>query len=624
MINSSLLRSTAITAILALASVARAAIPPAENLLPADTFVFFTVPDCDVLRATSKVSSQLMFWNDPAMKPFHDKFMDKLNTEYIAPVEKNLGIKVADFVDLLHGQATVGMTINGSNGHDDVPPGFVLLLDAKGKSDSLKTNLTALIKKWTDAGRAVRTETIRGLPFTVITLTTNELADIMPQRPPVQELGKDPKPDKPVDIYFTQYQSLLIVGNSPKNLEAVAAHLTGGSMPALADDALFAADKLSQFRDAPTYYGWFNAKSFFNLISQSLDNSDDTSPFAPNYQIGKILDVTGLSGLKSASFAIRQAREGSLMTMHLNAPDSSRTGILKILALAPKDANAPAFVPADAIKFSRIRLDGKQTWAELQKIVAAISPNGLAQVNSVIDIANSAAQQKDPSFDLRNTLIGNLGDDIINYQKSPVGDSVSAFASPPALTLVAVSNPDQVIQSVKVIASMVASQSSAPEPRDFRGHKIYSIALNPQRAADGSAIPAKPLLLTSSGGYVAFGTDPGVMEEYLRSADGKTKPLSQIAGLTDAAQQIGGTGGGMFGYENQREAMRIAFKLLKNAGTDSTMQMFPPMFRDWLDFSLLPDFTQISKYFYMSVYGGSANTDGINLKVFTPRPPQMN
>src|ERR1700761_1002290 len=102
MITSSFLRSTVITAVVAMASLTRAAIPPAENLLPADTFVFFTVPDCDVLRATSKVSPQLMFWNDPAMKPFHDKFMDKLNTQYIAPVEKNLGIKVADFVDLLH------------------------------------------------------------------------------------------------------------------------------------------------------------------------------------------------------------------------------------------------------------------------------------------------------------------------------------------------------------------------------------------------------------------------------------------------------------------------------------------------------------------------------------------
>ena len=118
------LRFAAIVIFLATAGLVHAAIPPAENLLPADTFVFFTIPDCDALRAASKVSPQLMFWNDPAMQPFRDKFMGKLTQQYIAPLERNLGVKVADFVDLPQGQVTVGVTVNGSNGHDDVPPGW--------------------------------------------------------------------------------------------------------------------------------------------------------------------------------------------------------------------------------------------------------------------------------------------------------------------------------------------------------------------------------------------------------------------------------------------------------------------------------------------------------------------
>jgi hypothetical protein len=620
------LRFAAIAIFFTTASLIRAAIPPAENLLPADTFVFFTVPDANALRAASKVSPQLLFWNDPAMKPFHDKFMAKLSEKYIAPLEQDLGIKVADFADLPQGQVTIGCTINGSNGHDDIPPGFVLLLDAKDKSDLLKTNLTVLTKKWSDAGRALRTETIHGLAFTVVTLSSNDLAGIIPQKPPVAELGVEPKPAKPVDIYFTQFKSLLIAGNSVNAVEPVVAHLTGGSVPALADDPTFAADKLAQFRDAPTYYGWFNTKAFFTLLSQSPDDSDNqnASPFAPKFSAAKILGVTGLGGLKSASLALHESHEGSLLTVHLDAQDSARSGLLKILALPAKDASPPAFVPDDAVKFSRVRLDGKQTWAELQKIIAAISPGGLASVNSVIDLANSSAQQKDPSFDLRNNLFGNLGDDIVSYQKSPVGGSLADLARQPALTLLAVSNPDQVIQAVKVIASMIASQDSATPPRDFLGHKIYSIALRPQHTADGTVVAVPPILVSASSGYVAFSLDPGILEEYLRSADGKTKPLSQLTGLADAEQHIGGTGGGLFGYQNQLEAMRVFFKLMKNSGgVDPAMRMVPPAFRDWMDFTLLPDFDQVSKYFYISVYGGNTTDDGINFKVFTPRPPQL-
>ena len=39
--------------------VVRAAVPPAENLLPADTFLFFTVPDCDALRAAARAIDAL-------------------------------------------------------------------------------------------------------------------------------------------------------------------------------------------------------------------------------------------------------------------------------------------------------------------------------------------------------------------------------------------------------------------------------------------------------------------------------------------------------------------------------------------------------------------------------------
>ena len=45
--------------------------------------------------------------------------------------------------------------------------------------------------------------------------------------------------------------------------------------------------------------------------------------------------------------------------------------------------------------------------------------------------------------------------------------------------------------------------------------------------------------------------------------------------------------------------------------------------RAWLDFSLLPEFDKISKYFHFSVSGMSATTDGINYRIFSPTPPGL-
>jgi hypothetical protein len=624
--SKSLLRCAAVVAaLLGTATLLRAAIPPAENLLPADTVAFVTVPDCNALRAASKVSPQLLFWNDPAMKPFHDKFMGKLSDQYTAPLEKELGLKVDDFADLLQGQFTLAITLNGSTLHDDIPPGLVLLLDAQGKSDQLKTNLTKLVKKMTDNGRTIRTEKIRGIAFTVVTLSTNELAGLFGPPKNVSEIGKEPKPTQPVDIYFAQFDSLLIAANSPKILDAVTAHLSGGSVPALAGDAVFAADKMSQFRDAPTYYGWFNARLFFNQLAAIPEDSDsDPNAMGPKFSAAKILGVTGLGGVKSVSFAMREAREGSTANFHIAAPAPERNGIVKMLAVSAKDSTPPAFVPADVMKFSRIRLDGKQAWDELLKMAAGISPQILAGINSGIDMANVTAQQKDPSFDLRKNLFGNLGDDIVSYGKAP-----SATGDPqndPGIVLIGTPNPDQMIQAVKVLAGMVSPQDpAAAAPRDYHGHKIYSIAVRPQRAPGGKTIAEPPLLLSSARGYLAITTDEGSLEEFLRSGDGGLKPLRENPAVMDAAAHVGGMGAGLFSYQNTRDAMRLSFKQMKNvADTDPTMKLVPASVREWVDFSLLPDFDTVSKYFYISVFSASATADGLNVKAFSPRPPQLN
>ena len=148
--------SATLAAVLTLATPVRAAIPPAENLLPSDTLLLITVPDFATLRAASKQSPQCLLWNDAAMKPFHDKFMAKLNEKFTAPLEHDLGLKVAGFADLLQGQLTLAVTVNGANGHEDVSPGLLLLLDARDKSDALKTNLATLQKKWAADGRTLR------------------------------------------------------------------------------------------------------------------------------------------------------------------------------------------------------------------------------------------------------------------------------------------------------------------------------------------------------------------------------------------------------------------------------------------------------------------------------------
>ncbi len=609
----------------------RAAVPPAENLLPADTLLLVTAPDFAATRAAARQSSGWLFWNDPAMKPFHDKFMARWNEQFIAPLERDLGVKLSDYADLPQGQFTFAVTRNGWNGQDDSPqPGLLFLLDARDRGGLLKTNLDALRKKWTESGKSIHTETVRGIAFSVVTLSSNDLpalAGIFPGRPPVQELGKEPKPEKSGELVVGQFQSLLIVGNSTKAVEPVVAHLSGGAAPALRDNAVFAADQLSQFRNAPLYYAWLNTKTLFDVLAHVPQESPNPAAptLMPSFSAAAMLNASGLMGLKSASLAYRESHDGSQLNLYLSAPEAARQGILKIFATVPKDANPPVFVPASAVKFARWRIDGQQAWAELEKTIGALAPGGLASLNATIDAVNALGRQKDPDFDLRKNLIANLGDDFISYQKAPAGNTLADLNHAPSLFLFGAANADQAALAVKSIASLMYGQRNAPEPRDFLGRKIYTIPMPTRGLPDAAAPVSSSLYCAASGGYVGLTSDVSTLEEYLRSDTGQARPLRETAGLADAAQHVGGAGNGVFGYENQRETMRAAFSLLKNsAASDTAMMVFPKSFRDWMDFSLLPDYDQVSKYFYFSVYGGGATADGLSFKVFAPRPPRLN
>src|ERR1041384_6804105 len=83
-----------------------AAIPPAGKILPEDTLFMFTMPDVDKISDFRKGSPELQFWNDPAMKPFKEKFTGKFKESVITPLERELGIRLEDYTTLPHGQFT--------------------------------------------------------------------------------------------------------------------------------------------------------------------------------------------------------------------------------------------------------------------------------------------------------------------------------------------------------------------------------------------------------------------------------------------------------------------------------------------------------------------------------------
>ncbi|HEX7471320.1 MAG TPA: hypothetical protein VF437_11420 [Verrucomicrobiae bacterium] len=617
----------------------RAAIPAVEKILPDDTLFVFTVPDVDKLRDVYKTSPQTRFWNDPAMKPFKEKFMAKWNEAFVTPLERELSIHFDDYISLPHGQIAFAITRGGLADKNDKKAGAVFLVDTKDKSAQLRTNLANLRKKWVDAGKTMQTEKLHDIEFMVFTVT----AEDMPKT--LKNFFSNPEDSTPAEggnkstgdqrkIFIGQSDSLLIVGNNAKAVDSIATRLIGsGSAPVLADVSAFEADRTTLFRDAP-FYAWLNVRAITDLAINQADANKDSSETAttPTPAWKKAITATGLSGLKSVALSYHFIGDGYMMDIFLRAPESTRQGLLKLIAGEPKESSPPPFVPADAIKFQRWRLDGQKAWATLEKMVNDISPSAMNSINFVIESANAAAREKDPDFDLRKKLIGNLGNDIVTYQKAPRDMTLAALNSPPSIFLIGSPNPEQVVGALQGFLRLM--NPSGPTEREFLGRKIYtaSLPLNPLGGAGGSA----SFSYAASAGYVAMSGDNAILEEYLRSSENPPKALRDAPGLADAAQRVAGTSTGWFGYQNQSETMRTVFEVLrKSAGatnslsSDSFFAAFAGIpgvgnnLKDWMDFSLLPAFEKVSKYFYFTVFANSTSVDGLTFKVFAPLPPQL-
>ncbi len=634
---------TVLAALLCAAGHCAAAILPVEKLLPDDTLALVTVPDVLKAREIYGHTAPIRFWNDPAMKAFKDKFVEKLKSQYITTLEHDLGIHLEDYRDLPQGQFTLAVVQNGWP-NDNPSPGLLLLLDTRDKSPQLQTNLADLKKKWIDAGKTVRKETIRDVEFSVIVLDSKSgTGGLKKSGPGASETPEEAEKSGPNDgpkseLYVGQAESLLIVGNSPKVIEKILARKSGAAAKSLGEVASYEAARTALFHDAPAF-GWINTKVLLDAFAHRYETAAQTGSTANANPLAfkpeKIIAALGLNGLKSIAAAYHSSSEGTLFNLMFGVPEEGRAGLFKLLAGAPKDFSPPSFVPASAVKFQRWRIDGREAWATVRKMVSDMSPQSLNAVDFMLSSAETAAKEKDPTFDLKRNLFGNLGDDVITYEKSPKGATLAELKSAPWLMLLGSPDPEQLANASKNVLALMGPQFATPTEREFLGHKIYTFSLPAAPGPNGAKGEPRSLSYACSGGYVALTTDAVMVEEYLRSSQGQARSLRDAPGLSEAMRKVSGGGTTVFGYSNEGETMRAVFSTLKQgAGSmDSPVGLAPlaaalgmgdAKIKDWFDTSLLPDFDKVSKYFYFSVYGNNTTAEGLSWTFFAPVPPQLN
>jgi hypothetical protein len=608
---------------------------PAQKLLPKDTVMVAAVPDAGKALGILTNSALGRLWRDPAVKAFQDKFKAKLQTAAVEPLEHQLGIHFADYRGLARGQMTLAIVPVDHAADTDGHYAAVFLLDAGDHAAQLAANLAAVRKKWIEAGKTLKTAKIRETEFATFMMTTDDLSlrKLLPGLTDTNDaldniLAKS-APEK-VELTFGQSGSLLIVSQSSQVIEKILARQAGGLLAGLDEQPSFQHDFAARFQGAPFFY-WLDVKAVLADLAKSQEPSAGPSLLTGAMAGDGPMSTLGLTGLTTASIVYRDSSEGLSLQFFVGAPESSRSGLVKALTTEAKDSGPPAFVPANAVKFSRMRLDIQKSWHLLESTLNQLNPTVAQVFNYFLDQAGKAQDEK---YDLRAELLANLGDDIISYARNSVSPSLGDLREAPEIWLLGSPNPWKLGTAIKTALGLLVPAGNIKD-REFLGRRIYSVSL-PVSPQGGS----RTWHFAASGGYVAITSDVEMLEEFLRSNDGDKPGLSQTPGLAEAAQKAGGgMSAGIFTFDNDKESMRVLLETLRKEtisapdllgllGLEMRMNKISTVeeaaqFKEWCDFSLLPPADTLTKYFNYSVWVGGFTPDGFMLNCFTPSLPSV-
>lgn len=594
-----------------------------QSLLPPDTLAVFTVPDWGRAKSEFEATAMAKLYRDPAMKPFFDGLKSGFRRDVLTPLERELGLELEEMAGLVEGQWTAAVIRNEWDGTSTGKlPGFLILMDSGSKSERTTALVEKLKEKWLESGRHLRRETIRGVEFSIIP------GEEMQAAIGWNNAGEGSEDTAAADgaafpeLFLGQSQSLLLLGTAAKNLEEVLVRQGGGNIPSLAEDPQYRADFESHLR-RQSLYGWIHVNRVRQIFSTMLGEGSSESG-GPNPQ--NVMEALGLNGWKSLLMGMEFLPRGTQATLFLGVPESERKGLFQLLAFQEGNAQVPSFVPSDFLSFSRWRFDARKAWQSLETMLTEISPQFAFLFQTMV---SSFGKEQNPNFDLKTSIVQNLGNDFISMTEL-VGEESGDWEqvlSPPQLMLVGSPNPDQLLGGIRTIASMLAGAMGGLQERVVNGRTIYSF---PMPTPEQQAIE-----FSANAEYFILATHPSLMNQYLGQGGDNLERLREWPALAESAAAVGGMNTGLFGVENDRLTMRQFIEAIKTNPDflKNLPENIPNMEEEisdvlekldgWMDFQSLPATEQISRYFSYTVYAGKSTPRGIEIQSLSPTPPNL-
>ena len=609
-----LLFSCALMLLCVTASVGAIELPGTAKLVPAETILLVDINNFNQLRAQFEKTNFYRLYKDPAMAAFIDNFKTKWQ-EKKQESEREFVRTIADAGILPQGRVAVALVFDDKA--QDVNESILVVAQWGDKIDKVKEVANEIVRKAVEDGARRQTEDYRGVEILTI--------------------EKNP----PEALNYCFIDDCLLASTSPNVLKFVIAQIKGAGSATLADDRDFnATGKAVNPSNAGRIDFYVNIKQIIKT-ELAIDATGEARAF---------IDNLGLNNVTSFGGSVEPAGGpgGSSFAKAILKIDGAKAGICKMLDVESGPLRMPGFIADSASSVSVVNLNIKKAFDELANILTRFSPQMAAILYMPI---LPPGPQGEPALQLKADIIDHLGSQIIlaqsidksqpdsgtrsaDKQLSPVTQSVIA---------VAIENRTAFEKSLATIHSKMLAPNNPDARRELLGHTIYSIDLSglfpgmapnpkaPMQAPAGSRAPiAPPAAFTVTDTHLLFAKQDlieqairllsGGQAESIGSAKWFNKAKSNIPSAVGLASLQNNAVSGEYFWSTMRQLknpdkaddkdQRNQIGIGINSNSFLPEVLFTQGGASLFDFSLLPEFDAVKKYFGLSAFYGISRPDG--------------
>lgn len=609
-----LLYSFALMLLCVPASVSAIELSKTAKLIPPDTILLVDINNFNQLQAQFEKTNFYQLYKDPAMAAFIDNFKTKWR-EKKQESEREFVRTIADAGILPQGRVAVALVFDEQV--QDVNEPILVVAQWGDKIDKVKELTNEIVRKAVEDGARRQNEDYRSVEITTI----------------------EKKPPKALHYCFID--DCLIASTSPNVLKFVIAQIRGAGSTTLADDRDYAATGKAV---DPSNAGRID---FYVNIKQAIkiELAEDTTGRAKAF-----VDNLGLNNVTSFGGSVEPAggSGGSSFAKAILKIDGAKAGICKMLDVESGPVRMPRFIAGSASSVSVVNLNITKAFDELANILTRFSPQMAAIMYMPI---LPPGPQGEPALQLKADIVDHLGSQIILAQsidkpQPDRGTARSADKQPSPVTqsviAVAIENRNAIEKSLSLIHSKMIAPNNPEARRELLGHTIYSVDLSGflpgfgpgpralmQAPVDPVAPKMPPSAFTVTDTHLLFASQDAI-EHAIRALGGSQAESIGSAKWFNKAKSNIPSAVGIAGLQNNAVSGEYFWSTLQQTkkpddaiGDDKKNQisvgvssgsLFPQVMftqaADMLDFSLLPEFDTVKKYFGLSAFYGISRPDG--------------